>query len=335
VRVATFPYDNDCSLLCREKIIINTLTRFYIKSAMLLRNLLFVAMLAACLLPVVAAAVAARANKGRQRGSPYNFGLSYRVTDLVNMTLSINNQHTAHIGIGLFGKTAPKAVENFKALCTMRDGFGYVNSTFHRVLRDFIVQGGDFEHHNGKGGYSVFNDNPGRRFSAENYNCPHKQGSLAMASESRTRLGSQFYFVAGKEDDVRFLNGKHVVFGHAVSGLKTVLKMGRVPTSRDDVPKHTIRITACTTSLYVDPQDKLTEAPKKLLLDDDEFGTPKIGGKVFEGPKKRAVPAQKGAADAKQKGDQKKPGDGAPAGKHHKADAKQKPETKPKADAPK
>lgn len=292
-----------------------------------------------CLFLLIGSSAAAtpRANKQR-RGTAYNFGLSYRVTDFVNMTFSINNQHTAHVGIGLFGKTSPKAAENFKALCTMRDGFGYVNSTFHRVLRDFIVQGGDFEHNNGKGGYSVFNDNPGRRFSAENYNCPHKQGSLAMAAESRTRLGSQFYFVAAKEDDVRFLNGKHVVFGHVVSGMKTVTKMARVSTSRDDVPKQTIRITACTSSLYVDPQDKLTEPPKKLLLDDDTFGEPKVGGKNFEGPRKRAPAGQKRpAADAK-KGDQNKPidqnkpVDGSGAGKHHKATADTK---KVKSNGPK
>jgi peptidyl-prolyl cis-trans isomerase B (cyclophilin B) len=234
----------------------------------------------------------------RQQPRPaYNFGLSHRVTDLVNLSISFNNQHRGHVVVGLFGKTVPKAVENFKALCTGREGFGYVNSTFHRVLRDFIVQGGDFELGNGKGGYSMFNDNPGRRFTAENFNCPHREGSVAMASESRTRLGSQFYFVAAKEDDVRFLNGKHVVFGHIVSGRSLITKMARVPTSRQDVPKHVLRITACSTSMYVDPQDKLNQPPKKRLLDDDDVIAESVNAaKHSEGPRKPVKPV-----DAKQK----------------------------------
>lgn len=250
---------------------------------------------------IVSAANAAPKPPRSGPSAPYNFGLPYRVTDLVNMSIAFNNQHRGHIVVALFGKTVPKAAENFKALCSGREGFGYVNSSFHRVLRDFIVQGGDFEHNNGKGGYSVFQDNPGRRFSAENYNCPHRQGSVAMASESRTRLGSQFYFVVGKEGDVRFLNGKHVVFGHVVSGFKTVVaKMGRAQTTRQDQPRHPMRITGCTTSVYVDPQDNLNQPPKKILIDDDAFGETKdAAGNHHEGPKKPS--SNKGAAKREQK----------------------------------
>jgi len=164
---------------------------------------------------------------------------------VVFMDIQIGNRPPKRLEFELFANYVPKTAENFRALCTGNKGAAkcglplhYKGTIFHRLIKDFMLQGGDFERADGTGGESIY----GAKFEDENFKCKHlKRGFLAMANSGKNTNGSQFFITFKKTE---WLDNNHVVFGCIRNGLDYLKELEETP-AEGEKPTETIKVVDC------------------------------------------------------------------------------------------
>jgi len=160
--------------------------------------------------------------------------------------ISVGGRRLGRVVFQLFADVVPKTADNFRQLCTGEAGATasgvpkhYKGCTFHRVIKDFMLQGGDFTNHNGTGGESIY----GEKFDDENFQLKHEEpGLLSMANSGPGTNGSQFFITTVTTPH---LDGKHVVFGKVLKGMGIVREIENGEKGESDVPKETTAIDEC------------------------------------------------------------------------------------------
>ncbi|RXN21720.1 E3 SUMO- ligase 2-like isoform X2 [Labeo rohita] len=164
--------------------------------------------------------------------------LSQESNPVVFFDITIDDEDVGRVVMELFAHIVPKTAENFRALCTGEKGFGYRQSIFHRIITDFMCQGGDIINQDGTGGQSIY----GAKFEDESFEVRHTgPGLLSMANRGRDTNTSQFFITLKKAEHLDF---KHVAFGFVKQGMDVVRRIGELGT-KDGKPTKTITISKC------------------------------------------------------------------------------------------
>jgi len=159
----------------------------------------------------------------------------------VYLDVSADGTPLGRLEITLFANVVPLTAENFRALCTGETGPSFINTKFHRIIKGFMAQGGDFTRHNGSGGHSIY----GRTFPDENFRLGHdRAGLLSMANAGPNTNGSQFFMLFTAAE---FLDGRHVVFGElSKDSIALLQKIEALGTVQDGFPlRHLVEVTGC------------------------------------------------------------------------------------------
>lgn len=159
--------------------------------------------------------------------------------NFVYIEIGINQNILGKIIIELYEEDVPYTCKNFRTLCMNKNNMTYKNSPFHRIIKDFMIQGGDFTRGDGTGGISIY----GERFRDENFIFKHDRPYLlSMANAGPDTNGSQFFITTVKTPH---LDNKHVVFGEVVKGFEIIDYLNNIDTDENNRPIQNIYINNC------------------------------------------------------------------------------------------
>ena len=213
---------------------------------------------------------------------------------VVFLDIKIGDKEAKRVELELFKDKVPKTAENFRCLCTGEKGgkLHYKGSIFHRVIKNFMIQGGDFENANGTGGESIY----GKKFDDENFAYSlSREGLLAMANSGANTNGSQFFITL---KDCPWLNGKHVVFGQVIKGMDVVKEVEAVETDGQDKPKINVVIENCGEIKNEATEEHKEEAkPEETKKEEPKPEEPKKEENKTEEPKKEEPKAEEPKAE--------------------------------------
>ena len=174
-------------------------------------------------------------NKKKEKNN-INIKKIKKQTDLVYFDITIDNKLIGKLVIKLFDDVVPKTTHNFRTLCIDKL---YKDTIFHRIIKDFMIQGGDYENFDGTGGRSIYGD----KFNDENFNINHDQPYLlSMANCGENTNGSQFFITT---NPAPHLDGKHVVFGKIIEGTEIIDRLNKTKTNTNDKPFVDVVISDC------------------------------------------------------------------------------------------
>ncbi|KAI6065092.1 Peptidylprolyl isomerase G (Cyclophilin G), transcript variant X1 [Aix galericulata] len=209
--------------------------------------------------------------------------------------IAINNVPAGRVVFELFSDVCPKTCENFRCLCTGEKGTGkstqkplhYKSCLFHRVVKDFMIQGGDFSEGNGRGGESIY----GGFFEDESFAVKHnKEFLLSMANRGKDTNGSQFFITT---KPTPHLDGHHVVFGQVISGQEVVREIENQKTDASSKPYAEVRILSCGELI---PKSKAKKEEKKRhksssSSSDSESSKKIVGDQIWKENKRKRTTA--------------------------------------------